>query len=252
MNVFWIIASAVLLLLLWFIFRKRSKYDHIEPVSGEMPVQWRYSDKSVMMAYIYLATWLMRKSPRNPDSKKNFIRSYFKQYFKNNHFNTDAEIQRALKHTVHIRSVANWVNKRMLHAHERKQLIDFLIDLSFIDGDLTQMEYVALARLGELTGVRLSYLEAEVLRKKKEFNSEFIFDSTVDLLANRTEQRRKALICMELQDPVTEESIKKAYRKLAKQFHPDKLEHLTQAEQKEAGIRFIAIQEAYKWLLNEL
>jgi DnaJ like chaperone protein len=251
MIAIWIIAP-ILILLLWLIFRRRNQTDTSQPVNGEMPVQWRYTDKSVMMVYIYLATWLMRKDPRESNGKREFISTYFKQYFKDNHFNTDTEIQNALKHSVHIRSVTNWVNKRMNNGHERKQLIDFLIDLSFVDGDLTQMEYVALARLGELTGVRLSYLEAEVLRRKKAFNSAFTFDSTMDLLANRTEQRRKALLCLELQDPVTEELIKKAYRKLAKQYHPDKLEHLTHTEQKEAGIRFIAIQEAYEWLLNEL
>lgn len=222
-----------------------------EPVNGEMPVTWRYSDRAVMRAYLYLATWLMRKSPRAQTAKTQFIIDYIAKRFKDAYFDTSLELEQALKQDVHMRSVAGWINRRMRDAAERKQLIDFLIALSFADGDLTQMEYVALVRFGELTGVRLSYIESEVLKRKQEHNHEFEYDTTMDLLSNRSLQRRKALSCLGLQDPVTPEIIRKTYRKLAKQFHPDKLIHLPEEARNEATKRFHAIREASDWLLRE-
>jgi len=46
----------------------------------------------------------------------------------------------------------------------------------------------------------------------------------------------------------TEEEIKKAYRKLANKYHPDKVNHLGEEYQKLSEKRFIEIQEAYRIL----
>jgi hypothetical protein len=46
----------------------------------------------------------------------------------------------------------------------------------------------------------------------------------------------------------TEEEIKRAYRKLANKYHPDKVNHLGEEFQKLSEKRFIEIQEAYRIL----
>jgi DnaJ like chaperone protein len=48
-----------------------------------------------------------------------------------------------------------------------------------------------------------------------------------------------------------EQAIKKAYRKLAKMYHPDKLANATEAQQKMAEDKFVEIQNAYEFLLKE-
>ncbi|MBI3237433.1 MAG: hypothetical protein HYZ43_01075 [Flavobacteriia bacterium] len=100
-----------------------------EQPEGEMPVHWRYSDRNVMLVYIYLSGWLVRKAPRDATKRNDFIREYFKERFKGVAFDTTEEMQRSLNYPVHVRSIANWVNKRMRKPNERKQLMDYLIAL---------------------------------------------------------------------------------------------------------------------------
>jgi DnaJ-class molecular chaperone len=73
----------------------------------------------------------------------------------------------------------------------------------------------------------------------------------MDLLVNRPYKRRNALKCLQLNDPITVADLKKAYRTLAKQFHPDALHDASEVEQQQAEQRFREMQEAYEYLLNE-
>jgi len=54
-----------------------------------------------------------------------------------------------------------------------------------------------------------------------------------------------------LQPGASQEEIKRAYRKLALQFHPDKMAHLGEEFQALAEKRFKEIQEAYRQLTGE-
>jgi DnaJ like chaperone protein len=44
----------------------------------------------------------------------------------------------------------------------------------------------------------------------------------------------------------TEEEVKKAYRKMAMRFHPDKLQGLGEDEKKAAEEKFVRVQKAYE------
>lgn len=49
----------------------------------------------------------------------------------------------------------------------------------------------------------------------------------------------------------SDDDIKKAYRRLANQYHPDKLMHATDEEKAFSAIKLQQIQEAYTCLTNE-
>ena len=54
-----------------------------------------------------------------------------------------------------------------------------------------------------------------------------------------------------IQETATEEEIKKAYRKLAVKYHPDKVQHLGKEFQSGAKEKFQRIQEAYETIKKE-
>lgn len=249
----WLIAGIVLIALIVLAIRKhqRNTSETEKTAEAEMPVHWRYSDRNVMLVYVYLTCWLLRKSPRDPNARMDFLRSYFSEHFKGVPFDPEEEIKRALKYPVHVRSVAGWVNKRLRKPNERKQLIDYLIALACENGP-TQMEVVALLRFSDLIGVKLAYVEQQLAWFLERSGTSAAEDPLMDVLFNRNVKRRNALSVLGLKDPVLLKDIKKAYRAAAVECHPDKTTRLTESEQQQAAERFRALQEAYEWLLNEV
>ena len=56
---------------------------------------------------------------------------------------------------------------------------------------------------------------------------------------------------LEIEPNATPTEIKKAYRKMAKKYHPDKVLHLGKEHQKGAEEKFRKVQEAYEHLQKE-
>lgn len=242
-----IIGLGVVLLAIWLI-RKKSVLGREREVSESLPAQ--QLDKNGVVLYAHVAGWLLKKSSRNPENKIRFVQRYFEEYFSDETISSDIELFRAMKHAVHIRGLANSVNRKMKLPQERIRLMDFLIALAFEDGDINQREYVAIARFAELTGVRLNYIEQEVLARREHLHPDDRRDATMDLLSNRSYHTRKSLECLGLEIDAGPAEIKKAYRKLAKLHHPDKFMHASPEVREEAAIRFREIQAAYEFLMQ--
>jgi DnaJ like chaperone protein len=51
---------------------------------------------------------------------------------------------------------------------------------------------------------------------------------------------------LDVSSSATEEEVKKAYRKLALRFHPDRLQGLSDSEKKAAEEKFLRVQSAYE------
>ena len=56
---------------------------------------------------------------------------------------------------------------------------------------------------------------------------------------------------LEIDNSASIDEIKKAYRKMAKKFHPDKVEHLGEAHKKGAEAKFKEVVKAYEQLQKE-
>ena len=56
---------------------------------------------------------------------------------------------------------------------------------------------------------------------------------------------------LEIEKTATDSEIKKAYRSMAKKYHPDKLQHLPEHLIKGAEEKFLAVQKAYEQLQSE-
>ena len=64
--------------------------------------------------------------------------------------------------------------------------------------------------------------------------------------------REEAYKILEIEKGASPLAIKKAYRKMAKKFHPDKVQHLGEEHQKGAEEKFRKVQQAYEQLQCEL
>ncbi len=239
--------ALVLTLVIWQ--KRRNLQGPInEKEENQLPVRSRKPEEFVHLTYIYIAAWVIGKNARDKNRKIAFAHEYLKQRFGKTAIETSDELTRALKNATNIRNVAAWVIRHMRTGKERVLLIDFLLDLSFSDGDIIDREVVAIARFAELTGINIRYVTDETYKRRKLIYDHYTGDATLDMVANGTFFRRRALFRLELTESATQEDIRKAFRKLAAQLHPDKLIHADETTRQKAAERFIEIKEAYHFL----
>ncbi|MBT8310686.1 MAG: DnaJ domain-containing protein, partial [Flavobacteriaceae bacterium] len=63
--------------------------------------------------------------------------------------------------------------------------------------------------------------------------------------------RDNAYKILEVSKKATDDEVKKAYRKMAKKYHPDKVAHLGKEHQKGAEEKFKQVQRAYEQIQKE-
>ena len=240
-------ALLVLVLVIWQ--KRRNLQGPInEKEENQLPVRAHHPEEFVHLTYIYIAAWVIGKNARDTQGKITFAHAYLQQRFGKTTIETSDELTRALRNATNIRNVAAWIVRHMKSGKERVLLIDFLLDLSFSDGDIIDREVVAIARFAELTGISIRYVTDEIYKRRKIIYDHYGSDATLDLVANGTFFRRRALFHLELTESATQEDIRKAFRRLAAQLHPDKLGHVDDGTRQKAAERFIEIKEAYNFL----
>ena len=113
----------------------------------------------------------------------------------------------------------------------RLQIIHFLFGIAQADGAVSSSEA---ARIREIAGyMRVGHRDFESI--KAQFFREV--DSAYKILG--------------IEKTATNSDIKKAYRSMAKKYHPDKVEQMGEAHKKMAEEKFKKVQEAYEQLQKE-
>ena len=116
--------------------------------------------------------------------------------------------------------------KRFMPVAARLQLIHFLFGISKADGHVHEKEVEVIAMIAEHLGISeadLGSLKAMYFRDSK---------SDYQIL--------------EIEPTASEEEIKKAYRKMAVKYHPDKVSGLGEEVQRAAKEKFQTLQQAYE------
>ena len=68
---------------------------------------------------------------------------------------------------------------------------------------------------------------------------------------NRTKEVKWAYAALELKPTATDDEIKKAYRTMAKKYHPDTVANLGEEIKKKATEKFRSVNEAYEELKKQ-
>ena len=129
-----------------------------------------------------------------------------------------------LKQNHNLYEVCRNLRNRMSYS-PRLELIHILFRISRADGDISQAELALIQTVATQLGISTpDYLSLRAM-----------FVTTVD----------GDFQILDVSPNSTEDEVKKAYRKLALRFHPDRLQGLTDAEKKAAEEKFIRVQKAY-------
>ena len=256
MIILGIIFGVVFMIVILVLIKRQVKDSNERKISTELilkrsfqPPSGKKTEKMIFQIYLLLAAWMMRKNAVKSFEKQSFIVVYINQKFNIDSLIIANELELVEETSIHVRSVANWVVQKMHEAQERADLIDFLIDLVFVDEDMIDREFTALVRLGELIGVQSKYIEKRVIEHRKRIFGSSAGNERLHTIANVRTRRSMALAILDLGPSATEEEIKKSYRRLAKRYHPDSNLDMDESEREERSQRFLEIQDAYEELI---
>lgn len=158
-----------------------------------------------------------------------FVREYFLNMYGKERANQAFKLFKNINNQKNIstRQVGLQIKKMMDHP-SRLQLMHFLFGIAKADGVVTNDELKKLNTIAGYLGI--SSQDYESIKA--------MFYSSED----------NAYKILEIDKTASVDQIKKAYRKMAKKYHPDRIIHLGEEHQKGAEEKFKQVQEAYEEL----
>lgn len=135
-----------------------------------------------------------------------------------------------LKQDIPVMDVCVQIRKNMDHP-SRLQLIHFLFGIASADGHVHSSEHQLIERMAQYLGIsEKDYRSLEAM---------FVADTNA------------AYKILEVEPTASEEELKKAYRKMAVKYHPDKVHYLGEDIQKAAHEKFQKVNEAWDIIKKE-
>lgn len=175
---------------------------------------------------LVLSAAVMKSDGRTLKSELDYVKNFLVRQFGEQKAQQQVlMLKEILKQDIPLRDVCLQIRQYMPHA-ERLQLIHYLFGISKADGHVHPSELEVISFISEHLGVNAA-----------DFNSlkaMYFRDTTSDYKI------------LEIEPSATDEEVKKAYRKMAVKFHPDKVAALGDDVQHAAKEKFQKVQEAYE------
>lgn len=182
-------------------------------------------------ALLVLSAAVMKADNRLLKSELDFIREFYtKQFGSANAAHHIGVLKEILKKDIPVREVCEQIRYYMEHPM-RLQLMYYLFGIAAADGKVDTSELNVIRQIA--SGLGLSDKDIESLQAM------YYKDNT------------SAYKILEIESTVTDEEVKKAYRKMAMRYHPDKVRGLGGLHEKAANEKFLKVQEAYEQIKKD-
>lgn len=175
---------------------------------------------------IILVAAVMKADGRVMKAELDYVKAFFVK-----HFGVEVTreqmllLREILEKDIPLYDVCNQIRHNMEYA-SRLQLIHFLFGVSMADGQVHDTEVKVIEQIASFLNINMA-----------DFNSlKAMFYADVD----------SDYKILEVHNSASDEEIKKAYKKMAVKFHPDKVSHLGEEYQQDAKEKFQKVQQAYE------
>ena len=183
------------------------------------------------MSLLTLTAAVMKADGRIMKSELEYVREYFSKSF------GPAASQEAmlylrdlLKQEIPLRDVCYQIKHRLDHS-SRLQLLHFLFGVSKADGKVNPSEVEIIEKIAGYLGI-----------------------SAIDMGSIKAmfyEDTDAAYRVLAIEASVSDDEVKKAYRKMANKYHPDKVAYLGEDIRKAAGEKFRKVKDAYETIKKD-
>lgn len=183
------------------------------------------------ISLLILASVVIKSDGRVDRRELDYVRSYFVRMYGKERANHAFKLFNGIiKKQISTRQVCLQIRQHMTHS-TRLQLLHFLFGIAKADGQVTNPEEQEIRKIA-------SYLYIN----QRDYSS---------IKAMFYDASGNAYKILEISKSATDSEIKKAYRKMAKKYHPDKLQGLGEEHKKGAKEKFQQIQAAYDQIKKE-
>jgi DnaJ like chaperone protein len=199
-----------------------------QPISGR---QQKTTTGAYAMSLLVLVAAVMRADGKVVRAELDYVKQYFVKTFGHESAREGIRILGdLLKQNIPLRDVSLQI-KQNLDYSSRLQLLHFLFGISSADGIVHPNEIKVIEQIASYLGL-----------SQNDINSiKYMFVPKTDSAYKILGVDREASV----------EDLKKAYRKMANKYHPDKVSHLGEDFRKAAKEKFQKLNEAYSQIKKE-
>lgn len=164
----------------------------------------------------------------------NYVQHYFKQMYGIKRANNAFKLFKVFikNNDYSLSQVCLQIRQNLAHA-SRLQLIHYLFGIAGSDGNVNQAEIAKIKTIA-------NYL----------YINQYDFESIKAMFVKKN-NLNDAYTILNIDKNATDAEVKKAYRKMVKKYHPDKLQHLGKEHLKGAEEKFREVQKAYEQIQKE-
>lgn len=199
--------------------------------SGYNPEGERTAPGDFGMSLLVLVAAMMKADGKIVKSELDFVKQFFvRQFGEATAKEALRMLKDILKQDIPVRDVCLQISKNMDYS-SRLQLVHILFNISAADGQVNASELSAVEKMAGYLGIG---------------SSDFL--SIRNMFIPETDSSYKIL---EIEPSTTNDEVKKAYRRMAMKYHPDKVSHLGEEFRKSADEKFKMVNEAYEKIKKE-
>lgn len=221
---------------------------------GAVPPWMRNNENNRTLIYIALAGLLVRSGSVDKHPRLKYLYKFIfdsrnarlplaerDSYFK--------EVRNSLKyaadHPVDPKAISAWLTKHDFTPQKKREIVRFMSGFSFINGQIGALQLDVIKKVASLFSISEAELQT-IIGKLKESERQQTENKQKKSVKPGERERCCALLGVSRDAKFTE--IKKAYRKLALRYHPDKFTNASKSEYDSAQKKFIEIKAAYEAL----
>lgn len=183
------------------------------------------------VSLLVLMAAVMKADGKVMQSELNYVKAFLVKRFGQESANEALKIlQSLLNQTIHVKDICYQI-KGSLDYHSRLELLHLLYGVANADKHVHEQEIKVIDEIAYYLGISSS----DHMSLKNMF----------------IKSAESAYKIIGVTPEATDDEIKKAYRKLAKEFHPDKVSYLGDDFKKSAEEKFKKINDAYESIKNE-
>ena len=184
-----------------------------------------------VMSLLVLVAAVMKADRKILKSELDYVKKFMVQNFGEASATESVKMLRdILQQTIPVNEVCRQIRQNMNYS-ARLQLLHFLYGIAQADGQVDVTEQQTIAQISRQMGINDSD-----------------YQSIEAMFVPNTDADYKIL---EIKSSASNDELKKAYRRMAMKYHPDKVSHLGEDFQKAANEKFQRVNQAYENIKKE-